>query len=256
MTSSLDNCIFCGNDDMTEEHIVADWVLRAFFRSKTTRADLSGSFIGPKQMRVGAAEPIATAKVICRACNNEWLSQIDNRAAQALRPLVQGRSEVTLSPDAQSAVSAWIFKCALIFDASQNGAAGPLSPLRADFAQHRLAPPGSTIYAGPAPPLPITVPGIPEIAGLALFGVRPTQGNANVTINIKHPDGTTTTGAPKAFPTPGWTVMLGPLHAIISGLRGPIIPTPEWKFQCLWPASTDPVTLTSVPRKAPKRPEG
>lgn len=167
---------------MTEEHIVADWVLRAFLRSRTRRSDLGGSLIGPNEVWITPGEAISTARVVCRRCNNEWLSGLDNAAAQALKPLIRGRTDVVLGAEAQSAVSAWIFKCALIFDASQCGESGPLSTLRSGFAQERLAPPGSTICAGPAPQMPFTIDGIPEIAGLTCFGVRPTSGIANVSI--------------------------------------------------------------------------
>jgi hypothetical protein len=38
--------------------------------------------------------------------------------------------------------------------------------------------------------------------------------------------------------------MLGRINAIISGRRG-IIPTPDWKYGCVWPTSKTPITLTS-----------
>jgi hypothetical protein len=71
MTSfrELDECIFCGDSDMTEEHLIAAWVLRAFHRQRKPDAGLSGSFVGPGQMRLSPEEPISTAKVVCRSCN-------------------------------------------------------------------------------------------------------------------------------------------------------------------------------------------
>jgi hypothetical protein len=36
-------------------------------------------------MRLSAEEPISTAKVVCRRCNSESLSEIDNAAAQVLK---------------------------------------------------------------------------------------------------------------------------------------------------------------------------
>jgi hypothetical protein len=243
----LDNCIFCGAAETTEEHIVADWVLRAFLKSKKAETGFSGSHVDGDEWRLTAGEAVTTAKVVCQPCNNGWLSRLDEAAADALKPLVHGQTSVALNADAQSAVSAWIFKCALIFDVSQSGEHGSLSTLRGAFARDRLAPPGTTIYAGPAPPTPFTIDGIPEVAGLLMFGVRPTSGTFSYTLNIEHPDGTTTSMPPKQLLTPGWTVMLGRVQAIISGLRGPIVPTPEWDFKCVWPPSEHPVTLSSRP---------
>ena len=133
-------CIFCGEDDLTEEHLVADWVHRAFVRSKRPRSDFSGTFVGPHEMRLRTDDPISTARVACQRCNNEWMSSIDNDAASVLKPLIQGRTEVVLDAEAQSAVSAWIFKSALVFDALQAGEHGPLADLRAAFDRDRLAP--------------------------------------------------------------------------------------------------------------------
>jgi hypothetical protein len=52
MTNSceLDECIFCGGSDMTEEHLIAAWVLRAFHRQRRPDSGLSGSFVGPGEM--------------------------------------------------------------------------------------------------------------------------------------------------------------------------------------------------------------
>jgi hypothetical protein len=240
--------IFCGEDDLTEEHVVAAWVHRAFVRSKRPRSDFSGTFVGPHEMSLRADDPISIARVACQRCNNEWMSSIDNDAASALKPLIQGRTEVVLDAEAQSAVSAWIFKSALVFDALQAGEHGPLADLRAAFARDRLAPRGCTIYVGPAPPVPFSVAGVPEVAGLALFGVRTISGVANVTFDIRRPDGTRVPVPARQVPPPGYTVMLGRMSAIVSGLRAPIVPTAEWRFERLWPVSEKAVTLTSVPR--------
>lgn len=105
---------------------MADWVLRAFARSKKPQFALAGTIVAPGQMRLEAAEPVSTAQVVCARCNNGWMSRIDNAAAQVLRPLVQGQTAVDLVAGAQQAVAGWIFKSALTFDALQTGNAGPL----------------------------------------------------------------------------------------------------------------------------------
>jgi hypothetical protein len=243
----LENCVFCDAPETTEEHIVADWAPCAFMKSKRQKAGFNGEFTDGNTLRMGVGEAIDTAKVVCQPCNNGWLSDVDEAAANALKPAIRGQASVTLDADGQSAVAAWVFKCALIFDVQGHGATGPLSSLRPAFARDRLAPPGTVIYVGPAPPVPFKVEGFPEVAGLALFGVRPTPGVVNVKLNVKQPDGTTVPAAPIKVPSPGWTVMLGRINAIISGQRGPIIPTPEWGFHRVWPTSSAAVTISSAP---------
>jgi hypothetical protein len=244
---TLERCIFCGGSPTTEEHLVADWVLRAFARSKKPQFALAGTIVAPGQMRLEAAEPVSTAQVVCARCNNGWMSRIDNAAAQVLRPLVQGQTAVDLVAGAQQAVAGWIFKSALTFDALQTGNAGPLVGLRGDFAASHRAPPGCTIYLGPAPPIPFSLPGVPQAAGLVTFGVRATEGVANVTSQICSPDGTLAHTGRSTLPVPGYLVMLGRVHAVISGIRAPLIPTADQGFVRVWPAAAKSVTVTSTP---------
>lgn len=244
---SFEQCMYCGDRDMTEEHIVADWVLRAFSRSRRPRAGFNGTFLGANDMKMRVGEARSTAAIVCRRCNNEWMSEVDQSAAHALKPLVQGHAVVELEPAAQSAVAAWIFKSALTFDAVEHGHDGKLATLRQAFFRTKLAPPGIHVCVGPAPAVPFRVEGVPEVAGLALFGVRTTSGTVNVKIKAKNADGTPGGTLETTVPSPGWTVMLGRINAIISGRRAPIIPTPEWGYQTIWPTSEPSARLTSEP---------
>lgn len=246
----LERCIFCGGHPTTEEHIVADWVLRAFARAKKPNFGLAGTFVAPGQMRLEAAEPISTAQVVCKACNNGWMSQIDNAASQVLKPLVQGNDTADLGTSAQSAVASWIFKSALTFDALQSGDAGPLAGLRRAFAASRSAPAGSTIYLGPATPIAVNVAAVPEAAGLVMFGVRATEGRMNVTSHIRSVDGMVTHSGSSTLPIPGYLVMLGRIQAVISGVRAPLVPTADQGFSRVWPTANELVTVTSVPPSA------
>lgn len=250
MTSfgELDECIFCGDSDMTEEHLIAAWVLRAFHRQRRPDPGFSGGFTGPHQMRLSPEEPISTAKVVCRSCNNQWLSVIDNAAAEVLKPLIRGDDTVTLDEGEQAVFAAWIYKCALIFDAAANGNDGGLVPLREGFKDSRKAGPGCVMYAGPAPPMPFTVPGIPEVAGLRMFGVRPISGTLRLAVNVQSADGTVSPGAPTSIPIPGYQVMLGGLYAYLGGRVSPITPESLEGFAQIWPASPEPVTVSPALR--------
>ena len=134
--------------------------------------------------------------------------------------------------------AAWLFKTALVFDAMDNGDEGRLAPQREAFSKTREAPLGLLIVIGPAPDVPFSVPGIPETAGLRLFGMRPLDGVLNLTINAKNPDGTITSGgAPTPIPIPGYQVMLGGLFGYMCS-RFPFFDlTPD--FVQIWPVATD-----------------
>ncbi len=238
-----ESCIFCGSSELTEEHLVADWAVRAFLRSRRTDGTFSGTFVAPETMRIDASPPPSTARVVCRSCNNEWLSVIDSEAAQVLKPLIRGDAEVSLDKTAQASVAAWIFKCALTFDAAGNGENGPLKSLRAQFCSSRKAPPGCVIYAGPATPVPWTVPGIPEVAGVRMFGVRPANGIANVTLDMKTPEGKPAGTSTFSVPIPGYQVMLGALYAYLGGRVPPVAPNSLTEFSQIWPAREQPVVV-------------
>lgn len=239
-------CIFCGSDDMSEEHLIADWVFRAFARSRRPGPLFKGVMAAENELRLESGEPILTARVVCKTCNNGWMSGIDRAAAEALKPLIQGRTKVTLTHGAQAAVAAWAFKSAVILDASQRGDAGSLVTSRPVLSATKSAPPGCTIYVGPTVPTPFQVDAVPEVAGLAIFGVKETQGVLNLSGNIQSGDGASHVFT-SSIPTPGYIVTLGHLQAIISGVRGPIVPTPDQGFVCIWPASESPITVTSAP---------
>jgi hypothetical protein len=242
----LDRCIFCGGHPTTEEHLVADWVLRAFARSRHPHRGIAGTFVGPDSMRIEAEEPISTAQIVCQPCNNGWMAKIDNAAAQVLRPLVQQKKTAELTPEGQRAVAGWIFKSALTFDALQSGNAGPLVGSRRDFAANCSAPAGSTIYLGPAGPIPFSIDAVPAAAGLVIFGVRVTEGRMVVTSRAHSHNGMLAHAGSYTLPIPGYLVMLGRLKAVISGIRAPLVPPPGQGFVRIWPTAIDWVTVTSV----------
>jgi hypothetical protein len=107
----LDACVFCGATDMTEEHLIADWAHRAFAQRRRPTGFFRGSVVD-SALQLHDDDPIVTAQVICRSCNNGWVSRIDNAASQVLRPLIRGQSEVALARDGQTAVAAWVYKTA------------------------------------------------------------------------------------------------------------------------------------------------
>lgn len=156
----LDSCVFCGSTDMTEEHLIASWAYRTFAKQRKPTGGIRLT-LSDRQTRAYDGDADITAKVICRACNNDWVSRIDNAAAQVMRPLIRGQHEVTLDCKGQAAVAAWIYKSALMFDAAEHGAQGQLGSLRDGFRTSGQAGPGCIIYVGPADRPPSVTVGDP-----------------------------------------------------------------------------------------------
>jgi len=242
-TFHVTSCIYCGDTDLTEEHVIADWVARAFARKRRPGPSLGGAFVGREQMRVQAQPSPQTAKVVCGACNNGWLSTIDEAASKVLKPLIRGERAVTLDRAAQTAFGSWLFKTALTFDAADAGSAGRLAPQRASFHAARRPPSGLLIFAGPAPEIPWSVPGIPEVAAIRLFGLRPLDGVFNLNLRVNNPDGTPAEAAkaPVKVPIPGYQIMLGALFAYMCS-RIKFLDLSD-DFVQVWPTVADEVEI-------------
>jgi hypothetical protein len=226
---------------------MADWAHRAFARARKPTNRLRGTWQAPNELAISGDDPVPTAKVICRPCNNEWISAIDRDASRVLRPLVRGDREVALDANGQTAAAAWIYKMALIFDASEHGVDGPLATLRPQFRQTRRAGPGCVIYAGPAIRQPVMeIPGLDSQMRFWMLGVRAIAGTMHLTVNVTSPEGAVTNGQPRQIPITGYQVMVGALCAYLGGPLSPIAPDSIGGFEQVWPARDRWVTVRAA----------
>lgn len=253
----LDRCVFCDGGDVTEEHLIADWAHRAFAKSRKPNGLMSAAIAQGGRLMKTHDDPVGTAKVVCRDCNNRWLSEVDNRASRVLKPLVRGEREVELDRAGQTAVAAWIYKCALIFDVVEYGHGGPLASQRPLFRDSPLAGPGCAITVGPAlPPPSLTVGDPPTTVNLWMLGVRPANGTMHLTVDVQSADGSETTRSeqPTRISIPGYQVMVGALNAYLGGRSVfPIAPESLVGYAFVWPARTEPVTVRAASLVTAKR---
>jgi hypothetical protein len=231
---------------MTEEHLIASWAYRAFAeRRKPTNGFRATLSAGRMQIHDGDAD--LTAKVICRECNNGWVSRIDNAAAQVMRPLVRGQSEVALDCEGQAAVAAWIYKSALMFDSAEHGARGQLSSLREGFMASRLAGPGCIIYVGPASrPPSLAVGDPPTDVNFWTLGIVPTKRTMKLTGTVASADGASRTTSATEHPIPGYRIMVGALWAYLGGQICPVDEDALDGFSQVWPAKDARVTVRAA----------
>ncbi len=237
----LDACIFCGDSGVTQEHLVADWALRAFTRQRKPLlfSACLGGVGAPAQ--IVSATPTLAAGVTCLGCNNGWISTLDREASEITKPLIRGNS-VTLSSNEQAITAGWIFKTALICDGADHGENGPLASLRPLFMNDTRPPPGCVIYIGTVRLYgPVAFP----------FGVRQVDGTVRLTVNVMSPDGQeVSSGTSVDIPNPAFQVMVGAMTAFICG-RGipPISSESLVGFETVWPPSDNAVMV--VPQEPP-----
>jgi hypothetical protein len=111
-------CIFCGGNDLTNEHIWSDF-LKEIVSSRDSSTTVNMGSIPHFPFREQEREATVSSKswrgapwnmkvkVVCRKCNNEWMSRIVNRAKPILKRLLQG-DRLTLSSRDQQSLAAWI----------------------------------------------------------------------------------------------------------------------------------------------------
>jgi hypothetical protein len=114
--SAVDRCIFWEPNKphlpLTYEHIWGRWLKNIVINTENKHR-MSHTQIGRPgtlhitEMSHRTGGPLqANEKIVCRGCNNGWMSEIQKAAKPFLVPLIQGRTSLLGLP-AQRAISAW-----------------------------------------------------------------------------------------------------------------------------------------------------
>ena len=176
----LEACIFCRSDDISQEHLVSDWMLRAFANSR--RPDLRTThFLSQTLVTTINEDPMVKAGLTCHDCNGGWIKDIDDASAAVMKPLVRSEHAVELDDAGQLTVANWLFKSLLLWDAldkDANGLPSDMVTLREPFKRDLRPPPGIVFMVGPGPPL---------IGGrFQPFGVLRLEGNIQINVGRRH----------------------------------------------------------------------
>jgi hypothetical protein len=103
----------CGNTGMSKEHIWGQW-LKNYVRQDLLKHGMFTQVVNrpgtpnTEHLRIKSGDPLQSkVRVVCTKCNNEWLSEIQNRAKPHLIPLFTGTTRV-LGVEAQEILATWI----------------------------------------------------------------------------------------------------------------------------------------------------
>jgi hypothetical protein len=113
------SCAFCGCSDckISKEHAWPLWVRHSFEP-------------GPKHVRFGnRVTPVlggfnlvdgdtgVRVNAVCKKrCNEGWMSQLENRVAPLLLPLIRSGASTTFTSEEQCVIAAWCCKTAMVFE--------------------------------------------------------------------------------------------------------------------------------------------
>jgi hypothetical protein len=111
MPKAQRRCIFCRGTGLTKEHVWADWLKGYIPKDMTDYSSLSATVHETHaefgHQKHGGDLRSRTLRVVCKSCNNGWMSQLQQRAKPYLLPLILG--DVTaFDARAQEILSAWV----------------------------------------------------------------------------------------------------------------------------------------------------
>lgn len=133
-------CIFCGGARLSKEHLLSDWLKELFPRTPNDQHSLGESEGGPFKVTTGQGHSGSKKiRTVCRDCNSQWISEIDNAAKSTIVPLIQGAS-VTVDEAMQTTIATWLSKIATVGD-SRNRAKSVITPAERTFIKDNTQPP-------------------------------------------------------------------------------------------------------------------
>lgn len=140
---------------LSQEHVWGEW-LKDYVRSGFNKHHLHHEEVGRpgtqnrETLTLRAGDPLySKAKVVCRGCNNGWLSGIQERAKPYLVPLIQGHSAVMGTP-AMDAIAAWCVMATMTGEyLTRDTTAVAVSQGERDwFRDHGTPPPNWKVWLG------------------------------------------------------------------------------------------------------------
>jgi hypothetical protein len=104
-------CIFCGRPGLTREHVWADWLKKYIPKNEINHTSFSATLHPTRsdfrRKKVAGDLRSRRLRVVCRSCNNGWMSRLQERAKPLLLPLIKGES-TAFTYDEQELLAAWI----------------------------------------------------------------------------------------------------------------------------------------------------
>jgi hypothetical protein len=110
----VDACIFCGAPPpLTDEHVWSQWLAIDVPELGGFGTEITGIVGAPESLRRQRRKASSLKpKVVCAACNNGWMSRLQQSAKPYLLPMIRGE-ECTLDAPGQEIVAAWLTMTAM-----------------------------------------------------------------------------------------------------------------------------------------------
>ena len=144
-------CIFCGCTGVSKEHIWESGWLRIFRKTLPIFQPWTLWCIERTKLKKEKTENRSaysgTVKLVCRPCNNEWMSQLQNDAKPILLPLMNGERRA-LNRREQTILSAWITMFVMVAEFQVPDKVAIQPDARQRFKEALQPPEGTAIWLG------------------------------------------------------------------------------------------------------------
>jgi hypothetical protein len=143
-------CVFCGEDrKLSREHVFPQWLKNHFPELEQVEADHVRRVVTPttddEHTRPGPAFDFVSRDV-CEACNNGWMSDLENRAQPILAPMLADQPQVLTALD-QATLATWATKTMLAMQGVNMGGKRVVGePRYRWFERHRMPLPASHVW--------------------------------------------------------------------------------------------------------------
>jgi hypothetical protein len=142
----MKKCAFCTSIADSEEHVFSTWMLKTLPRGERINALerlASGEFVTYPKKKIRLV-----AKVVCRACNNNWMSELENNHAKvAMGHLFTNETRCAIGTRDLVSMSAYAFKT-LVLANHKNLTSTPFFPysIRRRFRTELAIPDGVQVW--------------------------------------------------------------------------------------------------------------
>ena len=113
-------CIFCNGRVDSNEDIWPKWVLRLLKKSHDERVPMRAQRYKEQPKEWPTKDSALKIGNVCQECNNGWMSRLEDQVKPILSPMILGKP-VIVTPSQQERVTAWLTKCAMMFDSIDKG---------------------------------------------------------------------------------------------------------------------------------------
>jgi hypothetical protein len=148
-------CIFCGGTKLSKEHVWPNWLKNHMPRDAPHHVHLTtvGKFVDGKswgrarnERRTGDAKA-RRLRVVCRTCNNEWMSKLQTTCKPLLLPFLAGQWP-NLSDTEQQQLATWATMSTMVWEYAHLPTRATPREQHEYFRQTQVPPDGWKIWIG------------------------------------------------------------------------------------------------------------